>query len=165
MVPNDSTMASQMEENKLAILVDGIRNFVRAADPARAQVVPLKHGNLLLAAHEVEAFRADYFQEKSFRGEFAHTVMKVVGYGTRIEAELADFQRTQSSAYLWKPHADSLANLIRNSQTLTAEANKINDVASQRGLSGKVSGMNLSLAKLQEKVKIVTSALAQLGSK
>jgi hypothetical protein len=91
--------------------------------------------------------------------------MKVVGYGTRIEAELADFQRTQSSAYLWKPHADSLANLIRNSQTLTAEANKINDVASQRGLSGKVSGMNLSLAKLQEKVKIVTSALAQLGSK
>jgi hypothetical protein len=165
MVPNDSMMALQMEENKLAILVDSIRNFVRAADPSRAQVVPLKHGNVTLAPHEVEAFRADYFQEKSFRGEFAHAVMKVVGCGARIDSELVDFQRTQSSAYLWKPHADSLTNLIRNSQTLTTEASKINNVATQRGLSGKVSAMNLSLGKLQEKVKTVTSALAQLGSK
>ena len=119
----------------------------------------------MLAPHEVEAFRADYFQEKSFRGEFAYAVMKAVACGARIDAELADFQRTQSSAYLWKPHADSLTNLIKNSQTLNAEANKINAVATQRGLSGKVSGMNLSLAKLQEKVKTITSALSQLGSK
>jgi hypothetical protein len=165
MVPNDSVMAAQMEENKLVTLADSIRNFVRAADPARAQVVPLKHGNVILAPHEVEAFRADYFQEKSFRGEFAYTLMKVVACGARIDAQLADFQRTQSSAYLWKPHADSLTTLIKNSQSLTAEANKLNATATQRGLNSKVSGMNQSLAKLQEKVNSVTSVLSQLGSK
>jgi hypothetical protein len=158
-------MAAQMEENKLVTLADSIRNFVRAADPARAQVVPLKHGNVILAPHEVEAFRADYFQEKSFRGEFAYTLMKVVACGARIDAQLADFQRTQSSAYLWKPHADSLTTLIKNSQSLTAEANKLNATATQRGLNSKVSGMNQSLAKLQEKVNSVTSVLSQLGSK
>jgi hypothetical protein len=165
MVPNDSVMAAQMEENKLVTLADSIRNFVKAADPARAQVVPLKHGNVLLAAHEVEAFRADYYQEKSFRGEFAYALMKVVACGARIDAELAAFQRTQSSAYLWKPHADSLTTLIKNSQSLTAEASKLNGVATQRGLNNKVSGMGQSLAKLQDKVNSVTSTLSQLGSK
>jgi hypothetical protein len=165
MVPNDSLMAAQMEEGKLVTLVDSIRNFVRAADPARAQVVPLKHGNVTLAPHEIEAFRADYFQEKSFRGEFAYALMKIVACGARIDAQLADFQRTQTSAYLWKPHADSLTNLIKNSQALAAEANKLNVVATQRGLTGKVSAMNQSLSRLQEKVNVVTSTLSQLGSR
>jgi hypothetical protein len=165
MVPNDSVLAAQMEEGKLVSVAEIIRNFVRAADPASAHTVPLKHGNVILAPHEVEAFRVDYYQEKSFRGDYAHLLMKVVACGARIDAELADFQRTQSSAYLWKPHADSLTNLIKSSQALTAEAGKLNGVATQRGLSGKVNGMNQSLARVHSKVKVVTSALSLLGSK
>jgi len=163
-VPNESDMAARIEEGKLLTVVESVRNFVKAADPARAQVVPLRHGTIRLANHEVETFRVDYLQEKSFRGDFANTLLKLVACGTRIEAELVDYANTRNSAYLWKPHADSLTNLVKLSQVLTADAKKLNATAMQRGLAKKVDSMNLSLEKMQQKVKAATATLSQLSS-
>jgi hypothetical protein len=164
-VPNESPLAAQMEESKLTSLADQIRSFVRAADPGSAQIVPLKHGNLILVAHEAEAFRVDYSQEKSFRADFASIVMKLVGCRARIDAEIADYRKTEASAYLWKPHADSLANLLRNSQKLVVEANQVKETAVQRGLAAKAEVVTKSLEKLQERVKLTTETLAQVGVK
>jgi len=164
-VPSESDMAARIEEGKLLTIVESIRNFVKAADPARAQVIPLRHGTITLANHEVETFRVDYLLEKSFRADFANTLLKVVGCSARIEAELVDFSNMKKSAYLWKPHADSLTNLVKLSQALTAEAMPLNATAIQRGLSKKVEAMNQSLEKMQQKVKLATATLSQLTSK
>jgi len=164
-VPSESDMAARIEEGKLLTIVESIRNFVKAADPARAQVIPLRHGTITLANHEVETFRVDFLLEKSFRADFANTLLKVVGCSARIEAELVDFSNMKKSAYLWKPHADSLTNLVKLSQALTAEAMPLNATAIQRGLSKKVEAMNQSLEKMQQKVKLATATLSQLTSK
>jgi hypothetical protein len=164
-VPNESPLAAQMEEGKLAVIVDHIRSFVRAAETGSAQIVPLKHGNLTLAVHEAEAFRVDYAQEKSFRADYADVLMRIVGYRARFDAETAEYKKTQASAYLWKPHADSMANIVRNSQKLATEANQLKAIAMQRGLSAKAETITKSLEKLQEKVSAATNTLAQVGGK
>ena len=162
-VPSESTMALQMEQSKLLTLADSIRGFVKAADTGNARIVPLKHGTITLAPHEEEAFRVDYVAEKSFRADFANLVMKIVACCARIDAEMLGYRNTQASAYLWKPHADSLTNLVRNSKTLNVEANQLKATAMQRGLASKAENMDASLLKMQEKVKVATSTLARVG--
>ena len=164
-VPGESTLALQMEQSNLLTLADTIRSFVKAADPGSAQVVPLKHGTITLVPHEVEAFRVDYVSEKSFRADFANLVMKIVACCARIDAELAGYRKTESSAYLWKPHADSLTNLVKNSKLLSGEANQLKAIAMQRGLTSKAGHMDSSLLKLQGKVKSATATLVQVGEK
>ena len=164
-IPVDSVMALQLEDGKLRNVNESIRNFVKAADPARAQVVPMRHGNVVLATHEVDAYRVDYLQEKSFRADFANALLNIVACGARIDSEMADFKNKQSSAYLWKPHADSLTNLVRTSQALQATAKKMMEIAIQRGLAEKANGMSVSLSKLIEKVQQATATLAQLGGR
>lgn len=46
------------ELGKLRSMEDSIRNFILAADPRAANVVPLRNGNVALSNPEVDAFRA-----------------------------------------------------------------------------------------------------------
>ncbi len=164
-LPSSTAQIQQVEEGKLRTMGDSIRNFVKAADPARAQIVPMRHGNVVLAPAEVDAFRVDYLMEKSFRADFANALMQIVSCGARIDAEMADFRGKQSSAYLWKPHADALAFLVRISHELSAGAAKVGATAQARGLADKAAAMNASLGKLSEKAQAATQLLAQIGSK
>jgi ferritin len=78
--------------------------------------------------------------------------------------ELADYRSKQQSAYLWKPHADSLAYLLRLSQESLEHGQKLITLAQERGLVDKAKAISASLERLQEQVKIVADALRSLGA-
>jgi hypothetical protein len=144
-------------------MTEMIRNFVRAADPKSAQVVPVQFGNLSLTPPEADAFRADYSHEKSFRADYVNVLVAIVSLIGRMGAELADFKAKRSSAYLWKPHADSLSNLLNIGREINSRAMTVSELAERRGLADKTAAVNASLAKLREQVQIVAEALQTLG--
>jgi hypothetical protein len=152
-----------LEEAKLKDMSDTIRNFLRAADPKSAHVVPVKFGNLSLTPPEADAFRADYSHEKSFRADYVNVLVSIVSLIGRMGAELADFKAKRSSAYLWKPHADSLSNLLNIGREINSRAMTVSQLAERRGLADKTAAVNASLAKLRDQVQIVAEALQTLG--
>ncbi len=164
-MPGSAPAVAQVEDGKLRSMSDSIRNFVRAADPSRAHVVPMRHGNVVLAPNEVDAYRVDYLQEKSFRADFANVLIRLVACGARIDGEIADFKSKQNSAYLWKPHADALAYLVRTAQGINATSEKLAATAQQRGLADKANAITASMSKLMEKVHAATGLLSQIGSR
>jgi hypothetical protein len=153
-----------VEEGKVRNMLDSIRTFVAAADPKSANVVPLRNANLVLAPPELDAFRADYAGEKSFRGEYAQSLRLVVSVFARIVAELEDYNAKQNSAYLWKPHADSLAYLLAYAQRLQEQCGNLMGVAQQRGLTDKVNALNASLQRLRGQVGVAARALQAAGA-
>ena len=159
----NASVALGIEEGKLRTMADTIRSFVRAADPSRAQVVPLRHGNVVLQAAEIEAFRADYGTEKSFRADYVGMMTMIVAAVARIESELSDFNNKQSSAYLWKPHADSMTFLVDAAARIASDAQKVIVTAGQRGLLDKVAALKSSIARLAERAQTATITLSQIG--
>lgn len=155
-------MSAPMEESKLRAMRDSIQSFVRAADPRSANVVPLKKDNLVLSPAEVEAFRASYIGEKSFRGDFAETLCQVIAAHACIMTELMELRAKSKSAYLWKPHADSLAFLVARAQKLQEECEGLMATAEKRGLSDKATAMNVALQKLHAQAQTVAQALQSL---
>jgi hypothetical protein len=153
-----------LEEDKLKGMTETIRSFVRAADPRSAHVVPVRFGNLPLTSAEVDAFRADYSHEKSFRADYVNILVSIVSLVGRMGVELADFKAKRSSAYLWKPHADSLSNLLKIGSEVNSRAMTVSELAERRGLADKSAAVNASLVKLREQVQIVAEALQTLGA-
>jgi hypothetical protein len=153
-----------VERGKLRSAEDSIRNFVLAADAKAANIVPLKTGNLALSNPEVEAFRADYGSEKSFRADFAAALRSIAAMQTRFMEEMRDYQSKQGSAYLWKPHADALTWLLTTAQTIVHQAADVLKVAEQRGLQDKVSTLKSSMQKLQSYVQQAAVLLQSSGS-
>jgi hypothetical protein len=161
--PAETSPSVSLEEAKLKSMTETIRNFVRAADPKSAQVVPVQFGNLSLTPPETDAFRADYSHEKSFRADYVNVLVAIVSLIGRMGAELADFKAKRSSAYLWKPHADSLSNLLNIGREVNSRAMTVSELAERRGLADKTAAVNASLAKLRGQVQIVAEALQTLG--
>lgn len=147
------------EEGKLKTTMESIRNFILAADSKSANVFPMRHGNIALTQAEVDAFRADFRGEKSFRGEYAMALARGVAIYARMLNELEEFRSRLSSAYLWKPHADSLAYLLTLGNRLQEECASIIQVAEARGLKDKVETMNATLQRLKEQAITVAKAL------
>lgn len=152
-----------VERGKLRSAEESIRNFVLAADAKAANVVPMKTGNLALTNQEVEAFRADYGSEKSFRADFAAVLRGVAAMQTRFMEETAGYKTKQGSAYLWKPHADALTWLLTSSQDLLHHSADVIKMAEQRGLQEKVTTLKASAQKLQNCVQ-QTAVLLQSSS-
>jgi hypothetical protein len=148
-----------VEQGNIEAVESSIRNFVIAADPKAANVVPMRYGNLSLSNAEVEAFRADYSGEKSFRADYARALRAAVNLQARLIAELREFSAKQASAYLWKPHADALTYLMTSSQKLQEQCDEILATADQRGLAEKSSALNTSLQKLRMQVQLAARAL------
>ncbi|MGI9104590.1 MAG: hypothetical protein ACR2IF_19280 [Terriglobales bacterium] len=153
-----------LEQGKLRTMEDSIRNFVLAADPKSANVVPLRNGNLALSNAEVDAFRSEYSGEKSFRADYAIALRQIVSSVGRIQAELQEYTAKQSSAYLWKPHADALTFLISSAQKLEEQSEAVLATAEQRGLADKASSLNGSLQKLRQQVQLAAKALQGNGN-
>lgn len=161
--PAEKSPSVSLEEARLKEMAETIRNFVRAADPGSAHVVPVRFGNLPLTPSERDAFRADYSHEKSFRADYVNVLVSIVSLIGRMGVELADFKAKRSSAYLWKPHADSLSNLLKIGREVNSRAMTVSELAERRGLADKTTAVNTSLAKLREQVQIVAEALQTLG--
>jgi len=155
----------QLEEGKLRSVEDSVRVFVRAADPKFREVVPMRFFNLTLTAFEADACGADYHQEKSFRGEYARTLSRLVAIIARISTETEELRQRQDSAHLWRPHANSLQFLLDASTAAFEEANSVLALAGQRGLSEKVNAMKASLHKLRGRMDYAEKMLAEMASK
>jgi hypothetical protein len=153
-----------IEQGKLRSMEESIRNFILAADPRSANVVPLRNGNTALSNPEVDAFRADYGAEKSFRADYASALRRTVAIQARLQSELQEFKNKQSSAYLWKPHADALAFLIGAAQKLQEQCGRVLAVAEQRGLADKATAITASLRKMRQQVQFAAKALQGDGN-
>jgi len=147
------------EEGKLRTTMESIRNFILAADSKSANIYPMRHGNIVLSQAEVDAFRADYRGEKSFRGDYAMGLTRGVAIYARMLNELEEFRARLNSAYLWKPHADSLTYLLHLGSRLQEECGSIVHVADARGLKEKVEAMNTTLQRLKDQSATVAKAL------
>ncbi len=153
-----------IEQGKLRTMEDSIRNFILAADPKAANVVPLRNGNIALSNAEVEAFRSDYGSEKSFRADYVNALRQTIAIQARIQLELHEYTSKQSSAYLWKPHADALAFLINSAQKLQENCGAVMSVAEQRGLTEKSTAITGALQKMRQQVQLAAKALQGNGS-
>ena len=152
-----------IEQGKLRSMEDSIRSFILAADPKSAHVVPLRNGNMALSNPEVEAFRTDYRGEKSFRADYASALRRTVAIQARLQLELMEFNSKQSSAYLWKPHADALAFLIGAARKVQEQCGGLLVVAEQRGLADKAIAVTGSLQKMRQQVQLAAKALQGNG--
>ena len=153
-----------IEVAKLKNMEDAICTFVSAADPKCANVVPIEGGNLPLSNAEVEAFRANYGGEKSYRAEYAAAIRQSLAIIARIQVEQREYILKQRSAYLWKPHADSMTFLINTAQRLQEQCGSLLGMAEHRGLSDKVTAMSGTLQKMRLQVQAAAKALQEAGN-
>lgn len=151
------------EESKINAQLDAIRSFVRVAERS-CHVVPLTKGNLTISPAEAEALRAEFGQEKSFRADFANATAMLVALQARLIVEEVEFREKQSSAYLWKPHADAITYVIHRAQDATAAAGQMIDLAEKRGLADKAAALKATVLKLRTALTQSAAILKTAGS-
>lgn len=154
-----SYTANATEDAKVKSIVESIRNFVRAADAASANIVPMRNGNLVLTAAETEVFKADLQGEKSFRADYGSMLTQLVALHTRMQQEMEDYKNKRSSSYFWKSHADSLTYLVLSAQRILEKAAQVCILAEQRGLSDKVKFIQAAQDKLRSQIATVAVTL------
>jgi hypothetical protein len=159
--PQGRTHAHAAEEAKVRGVIESIRTFIRANDgKTQAQnIVPMRNGNLVLNPTEVDAFKADYGTERSFRADYANSAAMMMALTTRMQQEVEDYRAKRDSAHLWKPHADSLQALLALSQRTLEESVGVLATAEQRGLADKVKALQASQEKLRQFMQIATQTL------
>lgn len=151
------------EESKINSQLDAIRSFVRVAEKS-CHVVPLTKGNLNIAPAEAEALRAEFAHEKSFRADFANATAMLVALQARLIVEEVEFREKQSSAYLWKPHADAITYVIQRAQDAFATATQMIELAEKRGLQDKSAALKASVLKLRTALTQSAAILKTAGS-
>jgi hypothetical protein len=159
-VPPSEAVQNAVQEGKIHSARLQIKELVRnASDPRIAHIISIKKTKLALSAAEVEAFRADYEGEKSFRANYAALMMTLVAYLSRMIVEVDEYNQKAGSAYLWKPHADALSYLVATLERLSLEASQLMVVARTRGLADKAGALEASLDKLKDYAKTVSQTL------
>jgi hypothetical protein len=138
------------EETKLLKVEESVRIFVRVADPKFRQVVPMRFFNLTLTPAEADAYCADYLEEKSLRAGVARVLLRLVAVTARLITELEELKRANNSPSLWKLHADSLVTLLEIGGNATENAERVSNLASQRGHRQQVEEIQTSLKKLRD---------------
>jgi hypothetical protein len=112
-----------------------------------------------MIAPEIESFRADFGDERSFRADYAAAHRRIMAVLGRVLSEAKDFQSKQNSEFLWKPHADSLAFLLDTAKVALEQADKVVTLAEQRGLTEKASALKNSAQRLRTEVRDAAQAL------
>jgi len=158
-VAPSQAVQNAVQEGKIHSARQAIKEHVRSTDPKLAYIFPVKNSKIMLSPAEVEAFRAEYQGEKSFRADYASMMMTIVAYLSRMVIEVDEYNQKANSAYLWKPHADALGYLVSTLERLSMEADQVMAVARARGLDEKASSMSTSLEKLREYAKTVSQTL------
>ncbi len=151
---------NSVQEGKIHSAREQIKEHVRSTtDPRVAAIVAVKKTKITLSPAEVEAFRADYGDEKSFRASYVALMRTVVAYLSRMIVEVDEYNQKAGSAYLWKPHADALGYLLATLEKLGMEAHQLMAVARARGLSDKATALQASLDKVINYAKTVSQTL------
>jgi hypothetical protein len=158
-VPPSQAVQNAVQEGKIHSARESIKEHVRSADPKLAHLVPVKKTRITLSTAEVEAFKADYQGEKSFRADYAALMMTIVAYLSRMIVEVDEYNQKANSAYLWKPHADALAYLLSAVERLNMEAGAVGAIARARGLHDKAAALQTSLDRLKDYAKTVSQTL------
>jgi len=158
-VAPSQAVQNAVQEGKLHSARQAIKEHVRGSDPKFAGIFPVKNSRITLSPAEVEAFKADYQGEKSFRADYANILMTIVAYLSRMVVEVDEYNQKAGSAYLWKPHADALGYLVSTLERLGMEAEQVMAVARGRGLAEKATALSASLEKLKEYAKTVSQTL------
>ena len=158
-VAPSQAVQNAVQEGKIHSARQAIKEHVRGSDPKFASIFPIKNAKITLSPAEVEAFKAEYQGEKSFRADYANIMMTVVAYLSRMVVEVDEYNQKASSAYLWKPHADALGYLVSTLERLGMEAQQVMAVARARGLAEKATALAASLEKLREYAKTVSQTL------
>jgi len=153
---------AQLEEGKLRSVDDSIRVFVKAAEAKSRQVVPMRSFNLTLSPVEADACGAEYWDEKSFRGEYARAMSRIVALIARMSTELEELRQKQNSAHLWKPHASSMRFLLDASNAVFDQSTSVLSLAGQRGLNEKINAMKESLQKLRTRMENAEQLMKEL---
>src|SRR5438270_2564392 len=151
--------ANAAEDNKTKGVVESIRNFVHTAAGASNNIIPMRSANVVLTPTALEAFKQDFGGEKSFRADYAAMLTHMVAMHTRMQQEMDDYKSKRSSAYLWKPHADSLTYLIAAGNKALEEGAHLAVLAEQRGLADKVKCMKAAVEKLRAQINVAEQAL------
>jgi hypothetical protein len=155
--------AQGQEEHRIKSVEASIRGWVRAADARCRHIVPMKFGNFVLAAPEADAYCAEFSEEKSFRGDNARALVRMVAVMARVQAETEEFRQRQKSTHLWRPHADALLLLEESATQAIQAASMVLAVANQRGLVDKAKALSASMDRLRNRVDQAREALAQAG--
>jgi hypothetical protein len=152
--PHVTAQQIALEEAKIQRVEESIRIFVRVADPKFRSVVPMRFFNLNLAPSEVDAYCADYLEEKSARAEVARTLLRNVAVLARMQTELAELGRCQPNTSLWKLRADALVVLLEVARKDYEESNAI--------LGDEQYGpvIQASMNKLRDRAEAAVKALA-----
>jgi len=158
-VAPSQAVQNAVQEGKIHSARQAIKEHVRRSDSKVAHVFPVKNSKIVLSPVEVEAFKAEYESEKSFRSDYASIMMTIVAYLARMVIEVDEYNNKASSAYLWKPHADALGYMVSTLERLSMEAEQVMAVARARGLSEKASSLSASLEKLREYARTVSQTL------
>ena len=148
-----------IEETKLRKVEESIRVFVRVADPKFRQIVPMRYFNLTLTPEEVEAYCADYLEEKSLRAGTARALLRLVAVLARMTTEFEELKRQGNSTSLWKLHADSLVVLLEMARTLAEQSGRMILLANQHNGNQFAEAMQTSLSKLRERSEQAVYAL------
>jgi hypothetical protein len=157
--------AQMHEESRIRSVEASIRSWVRAADARCRLAVPMKFGNFVLAPPEADAYCADFCEEKSFRGDNARVLVRMVAVMARIQAETEELRQRQNSAHLWKPHADALLLLEAAATQAIQSAFAVLQLANQRGLAEKAKFLSTTMDRLRNRVTLAQEALALVGTK
>lgn len=155
--------AVQQEETRIRSVEESIRGWVRAADERYRQIVPMKFGNFVLAPAEADAYCAEFHQEKSFRGENARALVRMVAVMARIQAESEELKQRQNSTHLWRPHAEALVILQQAATQANESALATLTVATQRGLVEKAKILTATMDRLRNRVEQVQETMALAG--
>jgi hypothetical protein len=130
---------------------------VRVADPKFRQVVPMRFFNLNLTPAEVEAYCADYLEEKSLRAEVGQALLRSVAVIARIQTELEELKRCQPATSLWKLRADALVVLLDVARSTYDAGMKVIANAQEKEPAETVQ---TSMRKLRERAEFAVKTLA-----
>jgi len=148
-----------LEEAKLNRVEESIRIFVRVADPKFRQVVPMRFFNLNLTPAEVEAYCADYLEEKSLRADAANALLRIVAVIARMQTELEELKRCQPATSLWKLRADALVILLDMARSTFEGASNVVTSAQEKE-PAIAEALQVSLRKLRERAEYAIKTLA-----
>src|SRR5258708_81347 len=151
------------EEGKLRRVEESIRIFVRVADPKYRQIVPMRYFNLALTTAETEAYNASFLEEKSLRAEVARTLIRLVSCIARVNTELEELKRSQSTSSLMKLHANALVVLLEIASSTTEEAEALAKGAAN-GDAASTKAIHETVQKLRHRSDLAVKALAHPGS-
>lgn len=149
-----------LEEAKLRRVEESIRIFVRVADPKFRQVVPMRFFNLNLSTAEVEAYCADYLEEKSLRADVARALLRSVAVIGRIQTELEELKRCKPETSLWKLRADALVVLLEVARSSYEAGGQVLTRAQQNGEPAVADAVQTSMRKLRERAEFVVKTLS-----